>query len=173
MILSDYKHITSHSKKVEQGSVFFSFDNNTDNIKEAIINKASLIVSTIDLNLTTSNLVVKNIKYFFSYWYKQINQIDLNKFTIIGITGTDGKTTTAKMIYDTITEKYKAIYIGTLGIISSDYELETKNTTPDIETILETFKYAKENKIKYIIIECSSEGLMNNRLTGIKVWTEF
>ena len=92
----------------------------------------------------------------------------MNEFTIIGVTGTDGKTTTSKMIYDTITEKYKAIYIGTLGIISADYELETINTTPDIETILETFKYAKENNIKFLVIECSSEGLLQKRLTGIR-----
>ena len=73
------------------------------------------------------------------------------------------------MIYDVISSRYDAIYIGTLGIISKSLTIKTKNTTPDIETIYETLLYAKENKIKYIILEASSEGILDKRLLGIKL----
>ena len=168
MKLDHFKHITSNSKKVIHNSIFVSINNNQNNILEAINNGASLIVSSKIFNITVSNLIVSNIEYFFSYWYKRINKIDIDKFIVIGITGTDGKTTTSKMIYDTISERYKAIYIGTLGILCNGNYVKTNNTTPDSEIILETFLYAKENNIKYIIIESSSEGLLAKRLTGIK-----
>ena len=98
-----------------------------------------------------------------------MNEIDINNFKIIAVTGTDGKTTTAKMIYDTIMERFNAIYIGTLGIIYNEKTIVNNNTTPDIETILETLLIAKKEKIKYIIIEASSEGLLAKRLVGIRL----
>ena len=168
MKLDYFKHITSNSKKVIHNSIFVSTNNNQNNILEAINNGASLIVSSKKLNLNVKNLIVSNIEYFYCYWYKKINKIDVDKFVVIGVTGTDGKTTTSKMIYDTISERYKVIYIGTLGILCDRNYIKTNNTTPDLEIVLETFLYAKENNIKYIIIESSSEGLLAKRLTGIK-----
>ena len=168
MKLENYKHITSHSKKVKKDSIFVSLNNNIEYINEAIKNKASVIVLNKTLQINHNTLIVNNIEYFFSYWYQKINKINIDDFTTIAITGTDGKTTVSKMVYDTIKERYKAIYIGTIGIYLDGEIVQTKNTTPDIETILETFVYAKNNKIKYIILEASSEGLLSKRLIGIR-----
>ncbi len=168
MNIKNYTYITTNSKKVKENSIFVSIDNKQEYILEAIKNKASLIVSPQKNNLNINNLEVNNIKYFFSYHYQKINNINMNDFTVIGVTGTDGKTTIAKMLYDVITERYKALYIGTLGIIYDNEIIKTNNTTPDIETVLECFKIANDKKIKYIILEASSEGLLNKRLTGIK-----
>ena len=168
LFIENYTHITTNSKKVKDNSIFVSINTNKNYIEEAIKNGASLIVSTKKLNVKIKNIAVKNIMYFFSYWYQKINKINMNDFKIVGVTGTDGKTTTCKMIYDTITERFSAMYIGTLGIFYLDKKIKTNNTTPDIEVILESFITAKENNIKYIIIEASSEGLMNKRLIGIK-----
>lgn len=165
--MEKHNHITSNSKKVKKGSIFVSINNNDKYINEAINNGASLIVSKNKLNIQTENKVVENIEYYFSYWYKKMNEIDINNFKIIAVTGTDGKTTTAKMIYDTIMERFNAIYIGTLGIIYNEKTIVNNNTTPDIETILETLLIAKKENIKYIIIEASSEGLLAKRLIGI------
>ena len=168
MNLEKYSHITTNSKKVKDNSIFVSINTNKNYINEAIKNGATLIVSTEKLSIETKNITVENIEYYFSYWYQKINEINLNNFTIIGVTGTDGKTTTCQMIYDTITERYDAIYIGTLGIKYLNKTIKTHNTTPEIEILLEAFLIAKINKIKYIILEVSSEGLLNKRLAGIK-----
>ena len=112
--------------------------------------------------------MVKNIEYYFSYLYKKYYKINLDDFTTIAVTGTDGKTTTSFMIYDSINQVSSALYIGTLGIYFKNHIIKTKNTTPNNEIILQAFKIAKRLKIKYIILEASSEGLINNRLTGIK-----
>ena len=168
MFIKNFTHITTNSKKVKTNSIYVSITNNQKYLDEAINNGATLIVSTEKINVAAENIIVKNIMYFFSYWYQKINNININDFKIIGVTGTDGKTTTCKMIYDTITEKFNAIYIGTLGIMYLNKKINTINTTPDLEIILETLLIAKSNKIHYIVMEASSEGLLNKRLTGIK-----
>lgn len=168
MRLSKNTHITANSKKVKRESIFVSINNNQNYINEAINNGASLIVSESKIENIRANLIVNNIKYFFSYYYKKINDISIDNYTVIGVTGTDGKTTICKMIYDTITERYPALCIGTNGVFYKDKKIESKNTTPDIEEILECFLIAKEEKIKYIILEVSSEGILAKRLTGIK-----
>lgn len=166
--LTKYKHITTNSKNVIKNSIFVSINNNDEYINEAINNGAALIVSENKIKSNFANLLVKNILYFFSYWYQKINDFNMNDFIIIGVTGTDGKTTTSKMIYDTIKERYRALCMGTLGINYDNNMINTINTTPDIEIILDAFKTAKKENIKYIIMEASSEGLLSKRLTGIK-----
>lgn len=161
-------HITTNSKKVKTGSIFVSINNNHDYIKEAIAKKASLIISEKPIESKIVNIVVNNIKYFFSYYYQKINNIKIDDFTVIGVTGTDGKTTISKMIYDTITERYPALCIGTNGVFYKEIKKESNNTTPDIEEILECFLIAKNENIRYIILEVSSEGILAKRLTGIK-----
>ena len=120
MNIKNYKSITTNSKKVINNSIFVSVNNDKSHILEAINNGASLIVSTEKIDLNINNLIVKNIKYFFSYYYKKMHNINMNDFTIIAVTGTDGKTTVAKMLYDTITERYDALSIGTNGIYYKD-----------------------------------------------------
>ena len=168
MNYKNYDYITINSKKVKQNSIFVSTDSNPNHIKEAINNGASLIISKEKLDIKTDNIVVKNILYYYSYIYKKINNISLCDYKIIAVTGTDGKTTTTKIIYDVITERYDAIYIGTLGIISKGKTTKIENTTPSIEIIHEQLLEAKNKKIKYILLEASSEGLLSKRLTGIK-----
>lgn len=168
MDLTNYNHITSNSTKVRKNSVFVSLNNNYTYILEAIQRGASLIITNQKYDLNIKNIVVKNIDYFFSYWYQKINNININNFKIIGVTGTDGKTTISKMLFDSINEKKRSMYIGTLGVMFYEINLKTKNTTPDIETILECFIFAKNNNIKYIIIEASSEGILAKRLSGLK-----
>ena len=143
MFIKNFTHITTNSKKVKTNSIYVSITNNKKYLDEAINNGATLIVSTEKINVAVENIIVKNIMYFFSYWYQKINNININDFKIIGVTGTDGKTTTCKMIYDTITEKFNAIYIGTLGIMYLNKKIKTINTTPDLEIILETLLIAK------------------------------
>ena len=70
MFYQKYSHITSNSKKVKMNSIFVSINTNKNYIKEAIKNGASLIVSTQKLDTKIKNIVVKNITYFFSYWYQ-------------------------------------------------------------------------------------------------------
>jgi UDP-N-acetylmuramoyl-L-alanyl-D-glutamate--2,6-diaminopimelate ligase len=84
---------------------------------------------------------------------------------IIGITGTNGKTSTCHIIYDALTKMGKlTTYIGTLGIIDRDYKLELDNTTPEIDVLAREIDKAKKRGCKYIVMEVSSHALSLNRV---------
>ena len=168
MNLSKYKGVTCNSKKVKKDYIFVSINNNFSYIEQAIDKGATLIITKQKINTNVENIVAHNIEYFFAFLYKKFYKINMENFTTIAVTGTDGKTTTSFMIYDSINQIDNALYIGTLGIYFNNHIIKTKNTTPNNEIILQAFKLAKRYKIKYIIIEASSEGLLDKRLTGIK-----
>ena len=72
MFNKNFTHITTNSKKVKTNSIYVSITNNKKYLDEAINNGATLIVSTEKINVAVENIIVKNIMYFFSYWYQKV-----------------------------------------------------------------------------------------------------
>lgn len=90
--------------------------------------------------------------------------------TIIGVTGTDGKTTTVNLLYHILQHAgYKTAVISTVGAIvdgkTSDIGFHV--TTPGRFAIQSYIKKAKEAGVKYIILEVTSHALDQNRVFGI------
>ena len=88
---------------------------------------------------------------------------------IIGVTGTNGKTTTAYLTYQILNALgSKTAYIGTIGFYQPDKEfMELPNTTPNILDLYELFLTAKENGCKNVMMEVSSHALHQERVKGI------
>ena len=87
---------------------------------------------------------------------------------IVGITGTNGKTTSAYLTYQTINLLgHKAAYIGTLGFMCDEYYEELPNTCPEILTIYKLLEYCTSNDVEYVIMEISSHALDLRRIEGI------
>ncbi|AMC93388.1 hypothetical protein AOC36_05165 [Erysipelothrix larvae] len=88
--------------------------------------------------------------------------------TLYGITGTNGKTSTAVMIYDLLKQlKVKAGYMGTVAIRYDDIELPAKLTTPDIIEFRELLSDMVNHQIDSVAIEVSSQGLSLGRVDNI------
>lgn len=90
------------------------------------------------------------------------------KMTVIGLTGTKGKTTTSYMV-QSILEKAgeKVGIIGTIGSIVNGEIRQTKNTTPESFELQKLMYEMVEGGTQYCVMEVSSQGLMLNRVAGI------
>ena len=91
------------------------------------------------------------------------------RMKIVGVTGTNGKTTTATFLYKITTALgYKAGLIGTVeNIIINEKRLATL-TTPDTISLHKLLNEMAEKGCEYVFMEVSSHALDQNRVAGIK-----
>lgn len=180
--LHKYKKITDDSREVIPSSIFvaikgFASDGH-DYIKAAIDNGATLVIADSRYYKKNSNtipnkvelLLVEDSKSAFGILASKIYKLPKN---IVGVTGTNGKTSTTyfyKQIIELLGQNSASI--GTLGVISSKNAAFFKKidtiTTPGISQMYYILSQLAENGVDNVAIEVSSHGLDQKRLDGIK-----
>ncbi len=115
---------------------------------------------------------IKNIKHFFNAHYYNIKYgKPSKKLKIIGVTGTDGKTTTANIIHTLLKLDNKKVgLISTINakIGSKKYPLAFHVTNPKPKDLQNFLKMMVDEKLEYVILETTSHGLDQYRVAGIK-----
>lgn len=163
--------IKCDSRKVVLGDTFVALRGNNldghDFILEAIDRGAKRIVCEHG-SYDVSTLVVPDTYNYletylvdnYSKYFKDIN--------FIGVTGTNGKTTTCYLVYQ-ILEKLKVncCYIGTLGCYMKGEVISLDNTTPDILELYNLILLAKEKGCNTVVMEVSSHSLVQERIKGL------
>jgi len=98
------------------------------------------------------------------------NYFDFSSIQIIGITGTNGKTTTAAAIYSILLDLgFKVALQGTRGFFINDQRVEKYSLTTPVQ--LGNFTHiqkAVENSCDFFVMEVSSHSLVQNRIEGLK-----
>ena len=166
-------NIKIDSRKVKPGDIFVAIKGSTvdghDYIEKAIENGATKVVVEHDVDVKVEKEIVSDTNkwltdYISTHYAKEI--ADMN---IIGVTGTNGKTTTAYLTYQILNELgSKTAYIGTIGFYLPDEDfIELPNTTPNILDLYELFLTAKEHNCKNVMMEVSSHSLDQKRVQGI------
>ena len=90
------------------------------------------------------------------------------RMTMVGITGTKGKTTTAHMVQCVLAAAGKKVgIIGTNGIEFGGTRLETVNTTPESYELHKTFRWMADSGCDALVMEVSSQAVMMDRVAGI------
>ncbi len=104
--------------------------------------------------------VIANVRYGFPH----------KNMTIIGVTGTNGKTTTCNIIAKGLREAGKKVFMfSTVNIIVNDEEHTntSKMTSPDVFVLQAWLSYAKKQWCEIAVIETASHGIKMNRVWGI------
>ena len=171
--MKNYKNLQYDSRKVEKGDVFVAVVGETvdghDYIDKAIKNGATGIILSkeIEKREGIKYYLIENIREnigeiaseFYGYPQKQLK--------IIGITGTNGKTTTTYILESLLGEKNVA-RIGTVEYKIGDEIIEAPNTTPEPIDIVKMCKKSVEKGLKYLVMEVSSHGLILGRVNMLE-----
>lgn len=164
------KDIKINSKDVEKGDMFVCVKgvkaDRHDFIPEAISNGASCIVGSRDIECSIPYIKVDNPDAILVDLCKKNYDFD-GSLKIIGVTGTDGKTTTTTSIQYLIGSD-KCGYIGTNGVSCQKFQKPCSNSTPDPTVLYKYFQEFKKAGCEYVVMEASSEGFFRGRLEGLE-----
>lgn len=163
--------IKTDSREVDVNNLFvavkgFNIDHSIY-IEDAITNGAAAIITDKDYEADIPIIKVDDIDKALVEICKKFYDFDDN-INLIGVTGTDGKTTTATIIKKILNNKIETAYIGTNGIECKDTIVATANTTPTIENLYKYFSSINKKGINTISIEVSSEALLHKRVDDLK-----
>lgn len=166
----DINKLCTNINKVENDDIYFDYNKNEIDIDKAILKGAKTIVTELNYYSSIVNIVtVKSVKNTFKECFKKIYNKLYKNIIVIGVTGTNGKTTVTTLLYKYFRKNnLKATLIGTNGAYINDEYYEIINTTPGIEVLYDIFRISFENKINIIIMEVSSHAIVQDRIHGIK-----
>lgn len=155
------------SRKVVPGDTFVDTTFNKEYVYDAVKNGASLIISKFKYDNNT--IIVDDPKQYYNEYIYNKYYDKIKDLTLIGITGTNGKTTTSYIIYEILNKMdVKCAYIGTIGFYKNNQIKVLNNTTPDIEELYEYLYECSLENIKYVVMEVSSHALDQDRVYGLK-----
>ncbi len=164
-------NIKTDSRKVQKGDTFVAIKGATvdghDYIESAIKNGATKIICEHG-NYDVDTLIVSDTKEYLQNYIVSNFKEEVNKLDIIGITGTNGKTTTSYLTYQMLNKLgVKTAYIGTIGFYIDDDIKELPNTTPEILEVYSMLIEALEKGCKVVVMEVSSHALALKRVEGL------
>lgn len=165
--------IKTNSKLVKKNDLFIAINgskyNGHDYIDEAIKNGASVVIfeEKIEKNLKCNYIMVDNTRIALALISKRYYKDITKKVKLIGVTGTNGKTTISTLLFNFLEYSgKKCLLIGTNGIMYNNLNYDSINTTPDI---LESYEYiyeAYKKGVRYVIMEVSSQAIDMLRVYG-------
>ena len=167
--------VCNDSRKVGEGALFFCitgavFDGHKY-AKDVIEKQAAVLITEKEVdtagNTEVTIIKVKSTRYAMGMISAAFYGNPSEKLTVIGITGTKGKTTTTYMIKSMLEAAgHKTGLIGTIETIIGEKSTPANNTTPESIVMQRTLAEMVDAGLDSVVMEVSSQGLMLDRVAG-------
>lgn len=172
VIIKDIEH---DSRKVTEGTLFVCMEGaHVDGhkfIPQAKAAGAVAIMTEREMEAPEGMAVlqVKNLKSALTEIVPFFHDYPAAKMRVIGITGTNGKTSISYMTRAMLRRMgFRVGLIGTIQIMIEDEVLPIHNTTPDVVELQHTLAMMAEKGMDYVVMEVSSHALDQNRVAGVE-----
>ena len=168
----DVKSLSCSSTDNNQNGIYFCLNGTKVDghnfADEAIKNGAKCLVVERFLNNDVCQVLVKNARKAMTEMSAKFYKINNSKMKFIGITGTNGKTTTSFLIKKYLSKMNKRVgLIGTQGIYFNHLLLPAKLTTPDPIELYRVLSEMEQSGIEYVVMEVSAHAVALNKIDGI------
>ena len=166
--------IQNDSRKVESGNLFFCITGAVSDghkYAEDVAAKgaaAILVEKEVDVPEAVTVIKVDSTRYAMGMVSSAFYGHPSKALTVIGLTGTKGKTTTTYMIREMLESAgIRTGLIGTIEIIDGKQRIHAENTTPESIRLHKYLRDMVENGLSAVVMEVSSQGLMLDRVAGV------
>jgi UDP-N-acetylmuramoyl-L-alanyl-D-glutamate--2,6-diaminopimelate ligase len=169
--------LTLDSRRVEAGSCFFAIEGATVDghafIGKAVEAGASAVVCKhIPEGVTTDHctfIVTDDTDKAVAVMAENFYNRPSRRIKVVGVTGTNGKTTIATLLYDLVRALgHKAGLISTVVYKIDEREICSTHTTPDAIRLAEMMHEMAECGCEYCFMECSSHAIVQRRIYGVE-----
>lgn len=171
----EIESITDNSASADQGSLFFCIcgarSDGHDYALGAYQNGCRAFVCERQISLPSDAYIfyTQDTRRTLALIAKKFFGDPSSKMTVVGITGTKGKTTVATLLYRLLCRMdIPCGYIGTNGVAYRECSYPLKNTTPDPITLQKTLRQMLDSGIKAVIMEVSSQAIYQSRVVGME-----
>ena len=165
--------ISYNSKTIEKGNLFVclkgEYSDGHDYAQMAFDNGAAAFLTEKKLNINAPQIVVESTRHQIADVASAFFEYPSKNLKLIGVTGTNGKTTVTHLVQRIIEDAgKKCAIIGTLGykMSAKDSYHDAKHTTPQAPELQKTLKKMLDEKIDCVAMEVSSHALEQNRVGG-------
>lgn len=168
------RSVVNDSKSVQQGSVFVAIRgvkiNGNTFARDAVQKGAGLVLTDQDppSDLGAPALRVPNARLAYALLISQFYGNPCGKMSMVGITGTNGKTTSAFLVHALASAKGEAGLIGTIHYFFGNKSVPATHTTPDASELHRLFDEMHRHGCWLAVMEASSHALDQDRLAGIR-----
>ncbi len=170
--------ICRDSRDVSQGAVFFVIEGKNFDVfgilKEIESHVLLFVASSAhrermeELDLATPVLYTDDLEGEFRHAVDSFYDLDWSRFGFIGITGTNGKTTTAHLLYQMIRRcRIPASLVGTIQYYIDEKPVPAPYTTPDYLLLRRMLRSLQTDDIRYVVMEVSSHAVTQGRVRGV------
>lgn len=169
----DINRIEYDSRRIDKGNLFVcvngTFQDGHKYAETAVKNGAAALLCEHELPLPVPQVIAPNSRIAMAEMAAELYNQPAKGITIIGVTGTNGKTTTTYMLKSIFENAgHRCGIIGTIRNMVGNAVIPASHTTPESVELMRIFRIMRDAGVDVIIMEVSSQALDQHRAHGIE-----